>query len=159
MRNVFKIKVSEYTPAIRWDNAFMGMAREASTLSKDPSTQVGAVIVDSDHRFVSIGFNGFSKGMVDAPAYYEDREIKLDRIVHAEINAILFAERSRLEGSTLYTFPFLPCHRCATFVIQSGIKRVVTYQDDTERWQESFNKSLSYFNEAKIQVILYEREA
>jgi dCMP deaminase len=141
-----------------WDTWYMEVAQKASEKSKDPSTQVGAVIVDYENRLVSLGYNGFARGMLDAPAYYENREYKYDRIVHAEINAILFAERSRLEGSTLYTFPFLPCHRCAVLVIQAGIEKVVSYQDDTERWQESFNKTLSYLKEAGVEVVLYERE-
>jgi dCMP deaminase len=154
---IIKLDAISYGPEERWDHAFMAMAQEAAMLSKDPSTQVGAVIVDQEHGFVSMGFNGFARGMDDHPTLYLNRETKLDRIVHAEINAILFAERSRLEGSTLYTIPFLPCHRCAVLVIQAGIKKVVSYQDYTERWQESFNKTLSYFKEAGVEVVLYER--
>jgi len=140
-----------------WDIWFMEMAEKVSKKSKDPSTKVGAVIADSKNGFVSLGYNGFARNMRDDKSLYENRETKYDRIIHAETNAIFFAERGRLEGSTLYTFPFMPCHRCAILVIQAGIKKVVTYGDNTERWQESFNKTLEYFYEAKVRVELYER--
>jgi len=136
-----------------WDEFFMSMAEQVSTKSKDPSTKVGAVITDKDHRVVSIGFNGFARGVGDFSSFYDNREIKLQRIIHAEMNAILFAERSRLEGSTLYTFPFMPCHLCANIIIQVGIKKVITFKSDIERWQDSFEKTEGSFLEAKVELI------
>ena len=44
---------------LTWDEYFMGLAHLSAKRSKDPSTQVGAVIVSSEHRVVSIGYNGF----------------------------------------------------------------------------------------------------
>ena len=108
-----------------WDKRFLELAKLVGSWSKDPSTQVGAVIVDKDKRIVSIGFNGFPKGVEDSEKRLVDREQKYDIIIHAEANALMFAGKS-VEGCTLYTWPFQPCSRCAGLIIQSGIKRVVS---------------------------------
>ena len=82
----------------KWDARFIALASLVASWSKDPSTQVGAVIVDQDKRIVSTGFNGFPQGVNDAPV---DREIKLLRTIHAEENALLFARRN-VTGMTIY---------------------------------------------------------
>ena len=48
---------------ISWDDYFMGVAHLSSFRSKDPSTQVGAVIVDENKKIVGIGYNGFPIGV------------------------------------------------------------------------------------------------
>ena len=47
----------------KWDMRFLELAALVATWSKDPSTQVGAVIVDSAKRIVSVGFNGAPRGV------------------------------------------------------------------------------------------------
>jgi dCMP deaminase len=74
----------------KWDKNFLELAKTVSTFSKDPSTQVGAVIVDDDKRVISIGYNGFPKGVRDDHRL-DNRELKYEMIVHAEANALLFA--------------------------------------------------------------------
>lgn len=133
-----------------WDHRFLDLAKLVSTWSKDPSTQVGAVIVDSKNRVVSVGFNGFPVGVIDDNRLLE-REIKYEMIVHAECNAIMFATKS-LEGCTLYTFPFQPCSRCASIIIQSGITRVVTLQTNIERWKNDFELAQQLFQETHIKL-------
>lgn len=136
----------------KWDNRFLNLAELISTWSKDPSTKVGAVIVDSKNRIVSIGFNGFPQNIHDN-IRLQDRESKYQIIVHAECNAIMFANKS-LEGCTLYTYPFQPCSRCAGMIIQSGIKRVVSYSlsKNHERWKLDFEIAKDLFIEAGINM-------
>lgn len=137
-----------------WDKRFLGLAEHVATWSKDPSTRVGAVIVRPDFTVASIGYNGFPRGMSDKSSLYEDREVKLSRIVHAEMNAILHA-REPLKGYTLYTFPVLTCDRCAVHVIQSGISRVVASvapEGLSERWGEMFRKAKAYYIEGNVAV-------
>tara|TARA_B100002019_G_scaffold293174_1_gene319145 strand:+ start:1657 stop:2118 length:462 start_codon:yes stop_codon:yes gene_type:complete len=136
----------------KWDENFLELAKTVSTFSKDPSTKVGAVIVDDDHRVVSIGFNGFPKGIRDDHRL-ENREMKYKLIVHAETNALLFANGS-VEGCTLYTWPFMPCCRCASSIIQAGIRRVVSLENKEERWLDSFRLSHDMFTEARIPLVL-----
>lgn len=73
-----------------WDDRFLELATVISSWSKDPSTQVGAVIVDDDNRVISIGYNGFPKGIKDDHRL-SNRDLKYEMVVHAEANALLFA--------------------------------------------------------------------
>lgn len=139
---------------MKWEKRFLGLAKEISTWSKDPSTKVGAVIVRPDNTIASMGYNGFPRGMSDSPDLYADRDIKLSRVVHAEMNAILHSHES-LQGYTLYTYPFITCDRCAVHVIQTGIVRVVAPHCPTElleRWGEAFKKTKEYYLEGKVIV-------
>lgn len=135
-----------------WDSKFIGLAEHISSWSKDPSTKVGSVITDENNRIVSVGYNGFPKGIED-DARLDDRSTKYELTVHGEINAILFAGRS-LKGCTLYTWPFQPCARCATIVIQSGITRVVSPKNTSERWKDSFEMSTNMFAEAGVELTI-----
>ena len=142
---------------MKWDERFLRMAELISTWSKDPSTRVGAVIFDQDNRVVSLGYNGFPKGVEDSADRYSDRATKYRMVVHAEMNAIMFAQRS-LRGCSIATFPFMPCSNCAASIIQSGIARVVAPalpQHLAERWGESCRLSTEMFTEAGIELALY----
>lgn len=137
----------------KWDLRFLDLARFISDWSKDPSTKVGAVIVDTNNRIVSVGYNGFPKGVEDNERLSE-RDEKYKIIVHGEINAILFANKP-VAGCTLYTIPFEPCPRCAGLVIQSGITRVVAPRNDNPRWEEDFKISRLLFAEAGVKIDYY----
>lgn len=137
----------------KWDLRFIELAKLVGSWSKDPSTKVGAVIVDEKNRIVSVGYNGFPQGIIDDERL-QDRETKYKVVVHGEINAILFANKS-VAGCTLYTIPFEPCPRCAGLIIQSGIKRVVAPKNTNARWEEDFKISRELFSEAKIVVDYY----
>ena len=108
----------------KWDYRFIALAEHVSAWSKDPSTQVGAVIADSQNRIVSLGFNGPARALDDRK-WTEPRDLKIACTMHAEVNAILFA-RSSLLGCTIYTWPWPPCSNCAALIIQSGLSRVVS---------------------------------
>lgn len=139
----------------KWDLRFLELAKLVGSWSKDPSTKVGAVIVDDYNRIVSVGYNGFPQGIVDNDRLQE-RDTKYKIIVHGEINAILFANKP-VEGCTLYTIPFEPCPRCAGLIIQSRIKRVVAPKNNIARWEDDFKISRQLFKEAKIEVVYYEQ--
>ena len=143
---------------LKWHGRFLDLAALISTWSKDPSTKVGAVIVRPDKTVSSDGFNGFPKGCDDAEEYYADRDLKLARVVHAELNALLHT-REDLTGYTLYTYPpgFGPsCDRCTAHIIQAGIKTVVHYKDTSafaSRWKEPAERGLKMYEEAGVNVI------
>ena len=138
----------------KWDNRFLDMAKLVSTWSKDPSTKVGAVIVDPSNRLVSVGYNGFPKHVTDNERLL-DREKKYDIIVHAEVNAILFANK-KVNGCTLYTWPFQPCPRCAGLIIQSGISRVVSIRNRNPRWVDDFITAKQLLLEASVKLDIYD---
>lgn len=139
----------------KWDRRFIDMAKHVAEWSKDPSTKIGAVIVDDLRRIVSLGYNGFPRGLDDSPEIYADREKKYSRVVHAEMNAILNA-RSQTEGTTLYLSGLPPCDRCAVHVIQAGITRVV-YEDKGEpipdRWKDAMGGAAALFREANVELV------
>lgn len=116
---------------LSWDEYFMGLAHLSGLRSKDPNTQVGAVIVDENHRVVSIGYNGFPSGVSDDEfPWGRDGgvlETKYAFVVHAELNAILNSQRS-VKGCCIYVSLF-PCNECAKAIIQSGIRKIV-YESD-----------------------------
>jgi dCMP deaminase len=134
-----------------WDSRFLELAKLVSTWSKDPSTQVGAVITRGKF-VVSLGFNGHPKGVADTPERLEIRENKYRTIIHAEINAILTAKQD-LEGCTIYLWPFMPCSQCGAAIVQAGIKRVVAPQADNDRWAESFKFTQEIFSEAGVELV------
>ena len=138
-----------------WDLYYLGLAKYASTKSKDPSTKVGAIIVDSDNRHVSTGYNGFPVGIADDERLH-DRAVKYEMIVHGEINALICADRDRIKGGTLYTWPLPPCSRCAAIYIQAGIKRVVAPKPN-ERWAENCKFSTALFEEAGVEMVIIDQ--
>lgn len=133
-----------------WDTRFIGLAKEVSTWSKDPSSKVGAVIVRPDKTICSLGFNGFPRGIADDERLL-DRQRKYDIIIHAEENAIISAKED-MAGYSLYVYPYPPCCRCAARIIQSGITRIIFPGFPwPARWVESFQSSLDIFSEAGIE--------
>ena len=112
---------------------------------------MGAVIVDANRRIVSQGYNGFPIGTDDNPAIYDDRNRKYKRVLHAEKNALLFAQRD-LSGCTLYvTHP--ACGQCTAAAIQMGIARIVSRPasaDMRQRWTDEFRESQSMAEEAGV---------
>ena len=117
---------------INWDEYFMGVSLLAAMRSKDPSTQVGACIVDGDNRILSTGYNGFPYGCSDDEFPWdrtgERNDTKYPFVVHAELNAILNARGKNLSGAKIYVDLF-PCNECAKAIIQSGIREVVYLSD------------------------------
>ena len=110
--------------ALDWDVYFMAIAEIAASMSKDPSTKVGAIVV-RDRRVISTGYNGFPIGFPDTSHNWE-RPQKYAFVVHAEMNAALVAARLGipLKGATLYT-TFFPCDNCCKHIVQAGITEVV----------------------------------
>jgi dCMP deaminase len=143
----------------KWDRRFLDLALLVASWSKDPSTQVGAIIVDDIKRVKGVGFNGFARGIEDADPLLKDRNAKLNRMIHAEINAVLNSP-ANLNGCTMYlTIP--PCNMCANFLIQTGIKRIVWFTPSTElvqRWGESWSLTYDLLREANIKTTEYAKD-
>lgn len=136
-----------------WDNRFLELAKHISTWSKDPSTQTGAVIVRPNGTIASTGFNGFPQLMADKKEWLDNREEKYSRIIHCEMNALLFC-REPVNGYTLYTYPFSSCERCFIHMVQAGIIRFVfpPVPKDKDRWEASFQKVRQYAFETGVML-------
>jgi dCMP deaminase len=128
----------------------MDLADHISEWSYDPRTKVGCVIVDEKKRVVSVGYNGFPRGVRDAVDRYQDRQTKLLFVAHAERNALDNAPLS-VESCTMYV-PLMPCNECAKSIIQKGITKVVTYRPEEDN---RFNWDITriMFKEAGVLLV------
>ena len=142
-------KRSDY---ITWDDYFMGISLLSAMRSKDPSTQVGACIVNKENKIVGIGYNGFPKGCSDDELPWNregnnELEKKYLFVVHAEQNAILNST-TNLKNCRMYVALF-PCNECCKLIIQSGIKEII-YLDDKYAETDSVKASKIMLNMAKV---------
>ena len=124
----------------KWHVRFMKLALEVATWSKDPSTQVGCVLV-KDKKVVSLGYNGFPKNISDDLNRLFKREEKYEITVHAEVNAVTTAALHGVstEGCTAYV-TFNPCSRCSAVLINAGIESVFVNggAEIPTRWLDNF---------------------
>jgi dCMP deaminase len=154
------LKVQALTdPQRKWDLRFLKQAELVASYSKDPSTKVGAIIVNELRQVVGQGYNGFARGVDDDPARYENRPVKYKFVVHAELNAVIAAGHAA-RGGTIYVWPafVLPptCHDCAKAIIQSGIVAVVGLTPNVDaataaRWEESISVARTMYEEAGLE--------
>lgn len=141
-----------------WGDRYISLAKEISTWSKDPSTQVGAVVIGNNGEVLSQGYNGFPRSIKDTPQRLKDREKKYNLVVHAEMNAIYNASLNgvSLKGSTLYVYGLPICNECAKGVIQVGIDKVIATRpaDYNKEWDESIKDAKALFKEAEVEYII-----
>ncbi len=128
----------------RYDITYLRMAREWSKLSYCRRKQVGALIVKNG-MIISDGYNGTPSGFENV---CEDEHGKTKwYVLHAEANAITKVARStqNADGSTLYV-TVSPCRECSKLIFQSGIKRVVYYE------QYKDTSGLDFLRSAGVEV-------
>jgi dCMP deaminase len=150
------MKRQEY---LSWDEYFMGIAVLSAKRSKDPSTQVGACIVNKDKRILSMGYNGMPRCCSDDEFPWDKNDNPLDSkylyVCHAELNAILNCDRGNVRDCIVYTTLF-PCNECAKAIIQSGISEVV-YMEDKYSDSDSVIASKRMFDTAGVKYRLYNK--
>jgi len=144
---------------ISWDEYFMGVAYLSAMRSKDPGTQVGACIVSSANKILSMGYNGFPIGCSDDefPWNRESNDPLTNKYfysTHSELNAILNYRGGSLDGCKMYVTLF-PCNECAKAIIQSGIKTLV-YDSDKYADTPSVIASKKMLEAAGVAYIKYE---
>jgi dCMP deaminase len=153
-----KLNSKRQENVLSWDDYFMSVAFLSSMRSKDPSTQVGACIVNRDRRIVGIGYNGFPKGCSDdelpwARTFDEggsELDTKYPYVCHAEMNAILNKNSADVQGCSIYVGLF-PCNECAKMIIQSGIEEVI-YLSDKYSTSNSMIASRRLLQMAKVKM-------
>lgn len=138
----------------KWTNRWMGLADHFATFSKDPSTQVGCVIVNDERKtMIGHGYNGFPRGVRDLEERLRHRPTKYLMVQHAEANAI-FQCTVEARGATAYV-THRPCANCTGLLIQAGISRIVTRKPEAplaERFADSFEASDIMLVEAGIPI-------
>lgn len=139
-----------------WNKRFIELAKHIATWSKDKSTVVGAVIVDSENRIVSQGYNGFCTGCNDEVRERHERPAKYLYTEHAERNAIYNAARIgvSVKDCKIYTTLF-PCVDCTRAIIQSGIQQLITTEPDFKhhKYGNDWKVSQELLEEVGIPVI------
>lgn len=142
---------------ITWDEYFMGIAYLSAFRSKDPNTQVGACIVSSDNKILSVGYNGMPNGCSDDDFPWNKDKDPYDNkyfyTTHSELNAILNYRGGTLEGAKIYVSLF-PCNECAKAIIQSGIKEII-YDSDKYADTDSVRASKRMLDAAKVKYRKY----
>ncbi|XP_070839864.1 deoxycytidylate deaminase isoform X2 [Chaetodon trifascialis] len=118
---------------LEWPEYFMAVAFLSAQRSKDPSSQVGACIVNDENKIVGIGYNGMPNGCDDdllpwSRSANDWLDTKYPYVCHAELNAIMNKNSADVKGCTMYVALF-PCNECAKLIIQAGIKKVVYLSD------------------------------
>ena len=137
---------------ISWDECFMRIAHVIALRSKDPSTQVGAVIADKDNVVIGLGYNGFPRGIESDKLPWEREGEKLSDtkyayVCHAEENAI-YNSSKQPKNCKLYCSLF-PCNECAKTIVQNGITEVV-FESDKYHDEDIFVASRRIFDAAGV---------
>ncbi len=136
-----------------WENRWMDLAILVASWSKDRSRKTSAVIVDDRNVLVSLGWNGFPRGLDDDADHRHQRPAKYKWTEHAERNAIYNAAANgfAVRGCTMY-MPWYPCADCARAIIQSGILKLVCVEPDwaDEKWAADFSVVKEMLTEAGV---------
>lgn len=148
----------------KWHRRFLELAKHVSNWSKDPSTKIGAVIVNPETKIVvGMGYNGFPRGIDDSDERLNTREIKYKLVVHAEVNAVLNSNNPT-KGCWIYVYPSIMkpniCPECSKVISQAGIKKVIGYKDNSliDRWQDLSQFSNMILKESGIEYLEIEEE-
>jgi dCMP deaminase len=146
---------------LRWHVYYLDIARLCAMKSKDPSTKVGAVLVQYDWSSNSpmrefLGYNGFPRRIKDTPERLANRELRLALTLHAEENALIKAGRDA-EGGVMYVWcdpqwdAPCTCAGCAIRQAQYRTRMLVSWRGNTpDRWKESQKLSHQILQEAGI---------
>ncbi len=148
-----------------WDDVWMSVADSIGQRSLCSRAKIGAVVVSKDQRISSTGYNGPAASF---PAEGEcvnwcaraRGEAPLDNMydacpsIHAEANALLYVDRSRVEGGTIYITD-AACMQCAKLVSNSGVSRVVM-RVSTRAAHRNPDATIEYFNKCGIAVTITE---
>jgi dCMP deaminase len=141
-----------------WDQYYLDICKAVACRSKDPNTQIGAVIVGPNHEIRSTGYNSFPRGIRDDVPERLVRPTKYLWIEHAERNAICNAARAgtATENCTVYV-DIMPCMDCARSIVQAGITSVVISAErmaeySSEYYNDHFGMVEVLFQEAKVKV-------
>jgi dCMP deaminase len=139
----------------------MSLAKHIAEWSKDRSRKVGCVIIGPNREIRSTGYNGFPRGVNDDKDERHERPAKYFWTEHAERNAVYNAVRNgvSLNDSVAYCTLF-PCSDCSRALIQSGIKKLFTYEPnfDDPTYGNDFKVAIQMLVEADVEVTCLSKE-
>lgn len=145
-----------------WDETWMRVADAIAERSKCDGRAVGACIVSPDNAYVVVGYNGPPAALLRANAASctswcprrQTGELSISYTnctsVHAEANALIKADRSRIEAATLYVTSAC-CWDCGKMVANSGIKRVVMRVSEEDAHREP-QRTIDFMTSCSLKV-------
>lgn len=133
---------------MQWEHYFLEIAQAVAAKSKDPSTKVGAVIVDKNHKIISTGYNGFLPKYPDTEENWT-KPLKYSLVVHAELNSLLYAKQD-LKDCTLYC-TLQPCAECMKALLVAGVSEVYYIEDRHDEIAQTLAK---FYNVKMIKVTM-----
>lgn len=137
---------------VKW---LLEVATTVASKSKDPSTKVGALVVNpSNNAIIGMGYNGFARRLADTEERWE-RPAKYERVIHAEVNAIFNIRGANTEGCYVYC-THMPCHKCLACLVNAGIKRVYYYKHTTVNMKYEFDMIDELITECGIELYEYD---
>ena len=136
------------------DSKYMGLACMMASFSKDPSTQVGSIIINHDNTPLSWGYNGPPATTPDDSFSWERPE-KYQHVIHAEENAIKHSYVALMDA-TMYVSAF-PCKRCMELIAKKKVKRIVYLERvydslSMQSRKEDIEESWKIANDNKLNV-------
>ncbi|MBI5060897.1 MAG: cytidine deaminase [Candidatus Aenigmarchaeota archaeon] len=155
-----------YRDRLTWDQMFMKITEILAERTSCINHQIGSVFVDDQHRIVTVGYNGATRGDVNcnevgcAKVHGEDGKLKRCRGAHSEINAIINCiQPERLRNTTLYITTF-PCYDCMKALVQIGVRAII-YKEEYRRVvnandYEKEDEAWELANKMGIKVFKYE---
>lgn len=137
-----------------WQKKYLEKAEFIAQWSKDPSRKCGCVITTMNDIPVGEGFNGLSKRVKDTWERLNNRDLKLQMILHAEENALIFSSSLlKTQPCRVYTWPFPPCSKCASILTQyETITEIVAPNFFPPKWEKSCKLGKELFEEAGVKV-------
>lgn len=141
--------------ATNWRQRYIDLAAHVSAWSKDPTTKVGAIVIGSNPKHITLGYNGFPPGVDDSWGRLVNRQTKYKYVIHAERNALdnaTFDTRGGVLATTLF-----PCCECAKSIISKGIKCVLAPSPPPPigepSWRDDLKLSSEMLREAGVEII------
>lgn len=111
---------------LTWQEYFMKLAYNVSMRGTCDRAYVGCVIVNSENRIISTGYNGSIKGNPHCDDIgHTMRDGHCIATIHAEMNALLYCAKEGIsvKDGICYVTHF-PCLNCTKSLIQAGIKQI-----------------------------------
>lgn len=124
--------------------------------SPDPSSKIGAILYNQFGVSCGHGWNSFPANMIVDSSYYHNRDLKYDRVIHAEMRCLLMAGLDCLGGSMYTGCP--PCKDCAKHIAEARVKRVYFWEsrmhhDFVKRNSENIHVAMQVLAECDVKVI------
>lgn len=148
-----------------WDQVWMEMADVIAKRSRCSRAQIGAVVVSVNQRIASTGYNGPAstfdvEGSCEKWCPRASGAAPLDNVydscpsIHSEANALLYVDRSRIEGGTIYITD-VACLQCAKLISNSGVARVVMRVSSTAAHRKP-ELTIEYLKRCNVNVTILE---